>query len=130
MIRTGGECRISNFLLWQSAYAELVFLDVLWPDVDRGHLQRAIDVFTTRERRRGGLSRRTTSEGSPSVVGTAGALRNLPPTLTVEQAGELLGVSRYAAYRAAGTGELPVLRIGRRMLVPTPRLLALLGADS
>lgn len=56
-------------------------------------------------------------------------LHNLPPTLTVEQAGELLGISRYAAYRAANTGELPVLRLGRRLLVPTARLLVLIGLD-
>jgi excisionase family DNA binding protein len=57
-------------------------------------------------------------------------LRDLPPTLTVEQAGELLGISRYAAYRAAAAGELPILRLGRRLLVPTPRLLRMLGVDS
>ncbi|MGI8633059.1 MAG: helix-turn-helix domain-containing protein [Solirubrobacterales bacterium] len=57
-------------------------------------------------------------------------LRNLPPTLTVEQTGELLGISRYAAYQAAATGELPVLRLGRRLLVPTPRLLAMLGLEN
>ena len=56
-------------------------------------------------------------------------LEGLPPTLTVEQAGELLGVSRYAAYRAAASGELPILRLGRRLLVPTPRLLSMLGVD-
>ena len=53
MIRTSGECRLSNFLLWQSAYAELVFLDVLWPDFEARHLAEAIDVFTRRERRYG-----------------------------------------------------------------------------
>jgi len=58
------------------------------------------------------------------------SLRGLPPTLTVQRAGELLGISRYAAYRAAANGELPVLRLGRRLLVPTPRLLAMLGVDS
>ena len=57
-------------------------------------------------------------------------LRDLPPTLTVEQTSELLGISRYAAYRAAATGELPVLRLGRRLLVPTPRLLAMLGVEN
>ncbi len=56
-------------------------------------------------------------------------LRDLPPTLTVEQTGELLGISRYAAYRAAASGELPVLRLGRRLLVPTPRLLVMLGVE-
>ncbi len=53
VIRTSGECRLSNFLLWQSAYAELVFLDVLWPDFDARHLVQAIEEFTRRERRYG-----------------------------------------------------------------------------
>lgn len=49
------------------------------------------------------------------------------PTLTVEEAAELVGISRGAAYQAARTGEIPTLRIGRRILVPTARLLDLLG---
>ena len=52
-IRTSGEQRISNFLLWQSAYAEFVFLDKLWPDVDRRDLWAAIDVYLRRSRRFG-----------------------------------------------------------------------------
>ena len=52
-IRTGGEQRISNFLLWQLAYAELWFTDVLWPDFDAECLKRAIAAFGTRERRFG-----------------------------------------------------------------------------
>lgn len=54
----------------------------------------------------------------------------LPPTISVEQAGELLGVSRRSAYRAAERGQIPTVRIGRRLLVPTQRLLALLGLDT
>lgn len=57
-------------------------------------------------------------------------LHDLPLTLSVEQAGELLGISRRSAYRAAEHGDLPVLRMGRRMLVPTARLLALLGVEA
>lgn len=53
LIRTGGEHRISNFLLWQIAYAELYFTDVLWPDVDQDELARAVDDFARRERRFG-----------------------------------------------------------------------------
>ena len=53
VIRTSGEKRISNFLLWQSAYAEYVFLDVLWPDFSGEHLKEAIDEFQRRERRYG-----------------------------------------------------------------------------
>jgi undecaprenyl diphosphate synthase len=52
-IRTGGEYRISNFLLWQAAYAELYFTDVLWPDFDRACLRRAIEDYARRERRYG-----------------------------------------------------------------------------
>ncbi len=55
------------------------------------------------------------------------ALQGLPPTLTVEQAGELLGISRRSAYRAASTGDLPTIKLGRRLLVPTARVLDLLG---
>ena len=53
-IRTSGEQRTSNFLLWQSAYAELVFLDTLWPEVDRRHLWRAVATYVGRDRRYGG----------------------------------------------------------------------------
>ncbi len=53
----------------------------------------------------------------------------LPPTISVEEAGELLGISRRSAYRAAARGELPTLRLGRRLVVPTAKLLALLGVE-
>ncbi|MDH3425407.1 MAG: polyprenyl diphosphate synthase [Acidimicrobiia bacterium] len=53
IIRTSGEQRLSNFLLWQSAYSELVFSDVLWPDFDRAELARCIDEYSTRKRRFG-----------------------------------------------------------------------------
>jgi len=52
-IRTGGEMRISNFLLWQAAYTEFYFTDVLWPDFDAAELDRAITTFQSRERRFG-----------------------------------------------------------------------------
>ncbi|GAA0753759.1 di-trans,poly-cis-decaprenylcistransferase [Ideonella azotifigens] len=54
-IRTGGEVRISNFLLWQLAYAELHFTDCLWPDFDEAELDKAIAVFASRDRRFGGV---------------------------------------------------------------------------
>jgi undecaprenyl diphosphate synthase len=54
LIRTSGERRLSNFLLWQAAYAELLFVDTLWPDFDRKALAAAIADFGTRERRFGG----------------------------------------------------------------------------
>jgi undecaprenyl diphosphate synthase len=53
IIRTSGEQRLSNFLLWQAAYAELVFLDVLWPDFGAGHFAAALTEFARRERRFG-----------------------------------------------------------------------------
>ena len=53
-VRSSGEQRTSNFLLWQSAYAEMVFLDTLWPDFDRRDLWRAIEVYAARDRRYGG----------------------------------------------------------------------------
>lgn len=56
LIRTSGEQRISNFLLWQCAYAELVFVDTLWPDFGKEHLEKAIAEFRRRERRYGGVS--------------------------------------------------------------------------
>jgi undecaprenyl diphosphate synthase len=53
-LRTSGEQRLSNFLLWQSAYAELDFIDALWPDVDRRHLFAAVERYVARDRRFGG----------------------------------------------------------------------------
>jgi undecaprenyl diphosphate synthase len=55
LIRTSGEMRISNFLLWQIAYAELYVTETLWPDFSRAELLRAILSYQTRERRFGGL---------------------------------------------------------------------------
>jgi len=52
-VRSSGEQRISNFLLWQSAYAEMVFQDTLWPDYDRRHLWAAIEEYALRDRRYG-----------------------------------------------------------------------------
>jgi len=54
LIRTSGEVRLSNFLLWQAAYAELLFLDVLWPDFDEQAFAGALDQFAARQRRYGG----------------------------------------------------------------------------
>jgi len=57
IIRPSGEMRLSNFLLWQSAYSELYFTDVLWPDFDKGELDRAIASFQQRDRRYGGIKK-------------------------------------------------------------------------
>lgn len=56
LIRTGGELRLSNYLLWQLAYAEFYFTDTLWPDFDEPHLQAAIEEYNNRERRYGKTS--------------------------------------------------------------------------
>jgi len=56
LIRTGGEQRLSDFLLWESAYAELVFTPKMWPDFGAADLARALEEFRSRERRFGGLS--------------------------------------------------------------------------
>jgi undecaprenyl diphosphate synthase len=57
LIRTGGEKRLSDFLLWEAAYAELVFVDTYWPDFDEAAFAAALDEFGRRDRRFGGLSR-------------------------------------------------------------------------
>lgn len=59
LIRTGGEQRISNFLVWQAAYAELVFLDVLWPEFDEKSFVEALGEFSSRQRRFGGIGATT-----------------------------------------------------------------------
>ena len=61
VIRTSGEQRLSNFLLWQSAYSELVFVPIYWPDFDRAALEAAIREYQQRERRFGGLVAKTGS---------------------------------------------------------------------
>ena len=63
LIRTGGERRISNFLLWQTAYAEFYFTDTLWPDFDGSSLDDAIDWYVGRERRFGMTSEQLRAAG-------------------------------------------------------------------
>jgi undecaprenyl diphosphate synthase len=60
VIRTSGELRLSNFLLWQAAYAEFVFLPTLWPDFDRAALDRALEEYRSRDRRFGAVSSQIT----------------------------------------------------------------------
>ncbi len=66
VLRTSGEMRMSNFLLWQAAYAELLFLPVLWPDFTRQHLREAVAEYQKRERRFGGTEEQV--QGSRSKV--------------------------------------------------------------
>ena len=64
LIRTGGDIRISNFLLWQAAYSELYFTDVFWPDFDEESLYKAILDFQKKERRFGKISEQLEKENS------------------------------------------------------------------
>ncbi len=68
-VRSSGEQRTSNFLLWQSAYAEMVFLDTLFPDFDRRHLWQAVEIYARRDRRFGGATEARSS--GPSIDSTA-----------------------------------------------------------
>ena len=72
-IRTGGEQRISNFLLWQLAYTELYFTDVLWPDFDSAALGRAIQSYRTRERRFGRTSDQLVEDSAQPLPRVSGA---------------------------------------------------------
>ena len=65
-VRSSGEQRTSNFLLWQSAYAEMVFLDTLWPDFDRRDLWRAVELYASRDRRYGGAVPNAAAATTPS----------------------------------------------------------------
>lgn len=65
LIRTGGEVRLSNFLLWQAAYSELYFCDTFWPDFGEKDLQEAIDYYNRKERRFGLTSEQVTEEARP-----------------------------------------------------------------
>jgi undecaprenyl diphosphate synthase len=69
LIRTGGEVRISNFLLWQAAYAELVFSDCLWPDFDEAQLDAAIAAFAQRDRRFGLVKDEPSGDAAAAVAG-------------------------------------------------------------
>ena len=72
-------------------------------------------------------SRPSSRHAESSAPGTRSDVTDLPPTISVEHAAKLLGVSRSSAYRAAANGQLPTISFGRRLLVPTSRLLEMLG---
>ena len=61
LIRTGGELRLSNYLLWQCAYSELYFCDTYWPDFSEADFMKALEVYTARERRFGKTSEQVTT---------------------------------------------------------------------
>jgi undecaprenyl diphosphate synthase len=63
ILRTGGECRLSNFLLWESAYSELIFMDVFWPDFSGDYFAEALTLFARRKRRYGRVD--TMQEAAP-----------------------------------------------------------------
>ena len=84
VIRTSGEQRLSDFLLFESAYAELLFTETLWPDFDGEDLRRAVEAFRRRERRYGGLSR---DEGDPSRSTSSGWAPGTGEHVDVEGAG-------------------------------------------
>jgi undecaprenyl diphosphate synthase len=67
LIRTGGEKRLSDFLLWESAYAELIFTDTMWPDFDECALESALEEFGRRERRFGGVPTIVLNSGPESI---------------------------------------------------------------
>jgi undecaprenyl diphosphate synthase len=77
-VRSSGEQRTSNFLLWQSAYAEMVFLDTLWPDFDRRHLWRAIETYAGRDRRYGAAVPNDPEDGSGAVAASPGQVGRGP----------------------------------------------------
>ena len=77
-IRTSGEYRISNFLLWEIAYSELVFMDVLWPDFRREHLREAVREYQQRERRFGRTGEQRDQDGLPVVDAFSQAGRTRP----------------------------------------------------
>ena len=80
IIRTGGECRLSDFLLWESAYAELYFTEVMWPDFGRSELKAAISDFRGRERRFGTVpAAAAESPRTPQPSVPAGAGTNVAP---------------------------------------------------
>ena len=79
-VRSSGEHRTSNFLIWQAHYAELVFLDTLWPDFDRRHLWQACEIYASRDRRYGGaIPNQVGAPPSPAPAPQAPGLARGPP---------------------------------------------------
>ena len=95
IIRTGGEQRLSDFLLWEGAYAELYFTQVMWPDFGRHELQAAIAEFHGRERRFGSIA-------APANTTSASVVARKPASAPPRRAAAASGVTRPAAAAAAG----------------------------
>ena len=90
IIRTGGECRLSDFLLWEGAYAELYFTEVMWPDFGRGELRAAISEFHGRERRFGGVpAAAAASVSNPAPVAAAVAVGSAPVPVAAASAARM-----------------------------------------
>jgi undecaprenyl diphosphate synthase len=77
LVRTSGEQRLSDFMLWEAAYAELYFVETFWPDFDGAALARALDAFRSRDRRFGGLAPGATAAGDPPRRSWTGHIRTL-----------------------------------------------------
>ncbi len=108
-VRSSGEQRTSNFLLWQSAYAEMVFLDTLWPDFDRRDLWRAIEIYAARDRRYGGA---VDAVGADPAAGAVGDPAGLSPA----------GLTRRQR-RAAQSAQVPTIsRVWRTSTNPCSAL--------
>ena len=97
-LRSSGEQRLSNFMLWQSAYAEFVFLDTLWPDVDRRTLWDAVEIYARRDRRYGGAVDAAPAAGSPGVA----EARRQPREVDGPAAAGRSVLSQIAAHRRDG----------------------------
>jgi hypothetical protein len=82
LIRTSGEMRISNFLLWQIAYAELYVTNTYWPDFDRSELLKAVLEFQRRDRRFGGLTTPSPESGTEEIAALPPMLPESDPALT------------------------------------------------
>ena len=91
IIRTGGECRLSDFLLWEGAYAELYFTEVMWPDFGRSELHAAISEFHGRERRFGSVPAAAASPRTPAPP-AASAAAVAPPPVPVAAASVAAGM--------------------------------------
>ena len=94
VVRTSGEQRLSDFLLFEAAYAELLFTDTLWPDFDGEDLRRAVEAFRRRERRYGGLARDEGDRGRsdvPDLRGSAPGSRRLTTRSSEPQSGVPVG---------------------------------------